>query len=110
MMLLRRLQPPPDEIHLGRRRLDALLRFLLERMKHIDGARQFHGVDGSISVSIVFLDDLKHSRPAEPLQDLGVSVLPSELGLPQGKTHLVADLFGEFPQVFKAGAHLKDWF
>jgi hypothetical protein len=95
MVFPRRLQPPADDGHLGRRRRDARLRLLLERVAHVDRPGELDRGDGPVRGPVVVLDPFEHPRTAEPFQDLRVPVLAAELGLPEGEPHRLADLVGE---------------
>jgi hypothetical protein len=48
------------------------------------------------------LDDLQHTSPAEALEDLGVWVLASPLGLPEREARDLPDLLGESPEILPA--------
>jgi hypothetical protein len=109
MMFLGGLQPLPDDVHLGRRRLDALLRFLLEGVEHVDGTGKLHRVDGPIRVPVVVLDHFEHPRPTEALPDLRIPMLAAELGLPEGKAHRLANFPRELSQVIPARADPEEW-
>src|SRR6267378_1254686 len=57
MFLLGSLEPRLDQVSLSFWRFDPGLRLLLERMEHIDAASQPHGIDGTICISAMILDD-----------------------------------------------------
>jgi hypothetical protein len=63
VVLCGRGQPLPDQVNVFLRRGGALLRFLLKRMKNINGVSEAHRVDGPPCVGSVVYNDLKN-RPA----------------------------------------------
>src|SRR6266478_5281831 len=65
MKLLRDLESPLDKLDFLLRGRHALLRFLLESMKHEDRPGEFYGIDGSIGIALVILDDFQDSGAAE---------------------------------------------
>lgn len=62
------LQPILDKIKIGLRGGDPLLRFLLKRMKDIDGMCQLDRVNNPESIPVMVLDNLQHPRSTESSQ------------------------------------------
>src|SRR5688500_13282554 len=63
-------QAPPDHFDIRLRRFDALLRFLLKGMQHIENPRKAHGVDSPVSVALMSFHHLQHATTAKSLQGL----------------------------------------
>jgi hypothetical protein len=55
------LPPSLDEVDHVLRRLDALLRLLLEGMQHVDPILQANGVHRPIGISVMVLHQLQHA-------------------------------------------------
>ncbi len=93
-------QPRFDQFNVLLGRRDALLRFLLEGMKHVDDACKPYGINGPVRIAVEILDQLKHSTTAESSERLCRYWLPAFLHLVQGEADTVLHLGRESPQVF----------
>jgi len=85
------LEPHADQGNVRLPGHDAARRLLLKRMKDIDGALEANGVDRSVSVAVIVLDDLENPHPfASPR--LGGKVLSSVLRGAEGESDASLDV------------------
>lgn len=70
-------------------------------MEYVNGASEPYSIDRSISVTIVTRDHLQNAGP-EPFQRLHITVLKTDLGLVERKTHMVLYITRKFPEVVPA--------
>src|SRR3546814_20344630 len=75
------------QVDLLSRRLDPLLRLLLEGMQNIDPVRELHRVDGAIGIAVIVIDYLEHASAAEPGERLGGIMLATGLGEVESVSH-----------------------
>ena len=81
VILLSRGEPLSDEFHLSLRRGNALLRFLLEGVQHVNHIVKAHRVNRSEGVAFVGRDNLKHGAAAEAFESFDGGELLAALGL-----------------------------
>src|SRR5260221_7817806 len=70
VVAFRLCQPLPDKVKFLFRSGYALLRFLLESMKDVNGALKTHGVHGTPCIAAVVGHDLKHAPASKSLERL----------------------------------------
>jgi hypothetical protein len=63
----------------------------LEAVQHVHGIAELDRVDGPVSVTVVIVDDLQHSRAAEAPQHPRVRWMIAELCVEQGSPDDVLD-------------------
>jgi hypothetical protein len=98
IILLRQPQPRLDHCDVRFRRLDALGRFLLESVEHINHLGKAHRVNRAIGVALMILDHLEHPA-AIALPRLGMRMLPTQLRDAQRIAHRADHGFGEGKQI-----------
>src|SRR5262245_42771687 len=98
-------QPLPDQLDILLRRRYALLRLLLESVKDIDPACEFHRVDRPVGARIMPVDNLHHLRAAKALQRLGGRIGFALLRRVQRLADVPEDLLREGFQILPAGAY-----
>src|SRR6185437_15562731 len=88
------LQPLPYVLHILLRRLDALLRFLLKRVKRVNHICEANRIDRTIRAPLIVLYDLEQTR-ALAFPRLARRMLFPKLGQFQRSAHCALDDFGE---------------
>src|SRR5207249_1947903 len=71
-------------------------------MQHIDGLSKAHGVNGSISIAIMVLDNFEHTRSSEALQRFRGRMLVTSLCRIERKADIALHLCWEAFQIFSA--------
>jgi hypothetical protein len=84
------------------RRLDALLRFLLEGVQHKDCSRKPHRVDRPVRASLVVFDDFENPSSPKPFEWLCTRMLTPHLCVPEGKPAFSPHRAGKLFQVLLA--------
>lgn len=74
-------------------------------MEHIHGARELDGVHRAEGAPFLIFNDLQDAGTTEALERFGVHMLPTALGLEEGKPHRLPDLQREVFQVLLTGAN-----
>src|SRR5258706_10590359 len=98
VVLLCRLQPLADQIHICPRRPDSGRRLLLKSMQHVNRFLKTDGIDRPEGSRSILLDDLRYAGP-EAFPRLGRRRTAAELHHAQGVADVVDDLLREFEQV-----------
>jgi hypothetical protein len=75
-------------------------------MKHIDGLSKAHGVNGSISIAIMILDNFENTRSSEALQRFRGRMFVTALCLIERKADIALHLCWEAFQIFSATRYL----
>src|SRR5713226_8951523 len=78
--ILGSLEARLDQVDLRFRCLNSRLRFLLEGVEYVHAASQTHGVDGTICITRMVLDNLQDSRASEASKWFRAGVLSALLG------------------------------
>lgn len=68
-------------------------------MEHVDRVPEFDGVDRTVRVAVMVLDDFENAGTPEPLKWLRVWMTVSDLGEVQREASRILDLFGELPKI-----------
>lgn len=109
-MLLGSLETRPDQRDLVSWGGNALLRFLLKRMEHVNDPKKLDRIDDAVGIAIEVVDDFEHATATKSLQGLGGGMLGTALSIVDRLAHDPANLRRKDPQIIARRTNPFDGF